>query len=323
MKKEDFAKLKQNKAFEWTFRILAVIIGAAIYGLGVTLFIKDQNLLTGGFAGTALLLERIPIGLDAGVWTFILNIPVIILGWVVFGKKYMFLTILGTLSLSGSMTLFNYIFSEFNVHLFKDMYIEVVTVEGATQVLTNAKDAVMACLCGGLLTGFGRAVVYRVGSNTGGIDVVAKMIRVKHPNFTAGNIFLAFDAILVVIHTILNKNVEIGFYTTLTLIVSNIIYDKVVFGFDSAKMFYIISDKKEAIQERILKDLDAGVTVLSGNGGYTHVHKDVLMVAIKKHLYPKLKEIVKDEDPNAFFIVTQATEIYGKGFKENDSKKQA
>lgn len=323
MKKEDFAKLKQNKAFEWAFRILAVIIGAGIYGLGVTLFIKDQNLLTGGFAGTALLLVNIPIGIDAGVWTFILNIPIIILGWVIFGKKYMFLTILGTLSLSGSMSLFTYIFNKYDVHLFKDIFVEVLTAGGTTQVLINAKDAVMACLCGGLLTGFGRAVVYKVGSNTGGIDVVAKMIRVKHPNFTAGKIFLAFDAILVIIHTVINNNIEIGFYTTLTLIVSNIIYDKVVFGFDSAKMFYIISDKKEAIQERILRDLDAGVTVLSGNGGYTHVHKDVLMVAIKKHLYPKLKEIVKDEDPNAFFIVTQATEIYGKGFKENDSKKQA
>lgn len=322
--KTKYAKLKENKVFKWALKILIVFVGAAIYGVGVTFFIKDQNLLTGGFAGVSLLLIRATPKMDAGVWTFILNIPLIIAGLIVFGKRYMFLTILGTLSLSGAMTLFNFLLEHYDVHLFNSVFVDVTTSDGATvSVLRSSKDVVMAGICGGLLTGVGRALVYRVGSNTGGVDIIAKLIRVKYQNFTAGFIFFAFDAILIVIHTILNKNIEIGLYTTLTLLVSNFIFDKVMFGFDSAKLFYIISDKKDAICERILNEMKAGVTVLSASGGYTHDHKDVLMVAIKKHLYPKLKAIAKEEDPNAFFIVSQATEIYGKGFKENDNKKQA
>ena len=110
---------------------------------------------------------------------------------------------------------------------------------------------------------------------------------------------------------------------TLLCVVSSVLFDKVMFGFDSAKLFYIISDKKEEIAQRLLNEIHAGVTILTASGGYTHSHKDVLMVAIKKHLYPKIKSIVKEEDPEAFFIVSQANEIYGKGFKENDNKKQA
>lgn len=322
--KERYAKLKENKIFQWVIRIFFVIFGAALYGVGVTLFIKDQNLLTGGFAGVSLLIIRATPKIDAGVWTFILNIPLIIAGLIVFGKRYMFLTILGTLSLSGAMTLFNFLLEHYDIHLFNSVYVEVVATDGTTvQVLRSAKDVIMAGICGGLLTGVGRALVYRVGSNTGGVDIIAKLIRVKYQNFTAGFIFFAFDAILIVIHTVLNHNIEIGLYTTLTLLVSNFIFDKVMFGFDSAKLFYIISDEKDAICERILNEMKAGVTILSASGGYTHDHKDVLMVAIKKHLYPKLKSIAKEEDPNAFFIVSQATEIYGKGFKENDNKKQA
>lgn len=324
MKKEDLLKIKNNKVFTWTIRMLIIFFGAALYGFGVTFFIKDQNLLTGGLAGISLLINKAIPQVDIGVWTIILNFPLFIAGMIVFGKRYMFLTIVGTVSLSLSMSLFDFVLSKYDVHFFASELVTVVRENGETvQVLQSSKDILMSGIIGGLLTGIGRALVFRAGSNTGGVDIIAKLIRVKHQNFTAGGIFMFFDGILIAIHAILLKNVEIGLYAALTILVSSVLFDKVMFGFDSAKLFYIISDKKEEIAQRLLNEIHAGVTILSASGGYTHSHKDVLMVAIKKHLYPKIKSIVKEEDPEAFFIVSQANEIYGKGFKENDNKKQA
>lgn len=313
--KIDLTKYKGKTWFELTKNLLIALFGSLIYGLGVGFFIKQQNLLTGGVAGIALLVNKYVPKIDVGIWTIILNIPLIIGGLIVFGKKYMFVTIYGTVISSLSLSLFELLADLIDPNIGK-------VVDGEVHVfLTN--NTLMAGIIGGAIAGIGRAIIFRSGSNTGGTDIIAKFIRIKHPNFTSGNVFLAFDAVLVVIHAILQKNVELALYTAVTLVIANFLFDKVLFGFDSAKVFYIVSQKRDQLIERILKEVNAGTTILDARGGYTGEHKDVLMVAIKKHYYPKLKMVVKQEDPNAFFIVTQANEIYGLGFKENDEKKQA
>lgn len=314
--KIDLTKYKGKGWYELTKTLLMALGGSFIYGIGVGFFIKQQNLLTGGFAGIALLISSyFPNTLDAGIWTIILNIPLIIAGLIVFGKKYMFLTVYGTVLSSLCLSLFEFIAKAIDPTIG-----EVVDGE-IHRFLTN--NTLMAGIIGGALAGVGRAIIFRSGSNTGGTDILVKFIRIKHPNFTAGNLFLIFDGVLIVVHAILQKSFELALYTAVTLVIANFLFDKVLFGFDSAKVFYIVSNKKEQLTERIIKEVNAGVTVLDASGGYTHEHKDILMVAIKKHYYPKLKRVVKEEDPKAFFIVTQATEIYGLGFKENDDKKQA
>ncbi len=313
--KIDLSKYKGKSWFELVKTLLIAFVGSLIYGVGVGFFIKQQNLLTGGVAGIALLINKYVPVLDAGILIIILNIPLIIAGLIVFGKKYMFLTVYGTVISSLSLSLFEFIAKTVDPNIGQ-------VIDGEVHLfLTNNK--LMAGIIGGAIAGVGRAIIYRSGSNTGGTDIIAKFIRIKHPNFTSGNVFLIFDAVLIAIHAILEKNVEIALYTAVTLVVSNFLFDKVLFGFDSSKVFYIISEKREQLIERIIKEVNAGITIIDAKGGFTGEHKDVLMVAIKKHYYPKLKMVVKQEDPKAFFIVTQANEIYGLGFKENDEKKQA
>ena len=313
--KIDLAKYKGKSWYELTKSLLMAVIGSLIYGVGVGFFIKQQNLLTGGVAGIALLISKYVPKIDMGIWTIILNIPLIVAGLFVFGKKYMFLTIFGTVVSSLCLSLF-----EFLTPIIDPNIGQVVDGE-VHKFLTN--NTLMAGVIGGAIAGVGRAIIFRGGSNTGGTDIIAKLIRIKHPNFTSGNLFLIFDAILVIIHAVLERNVEIALYTAVTLIIANVLFDKVLFGFDSSMVFYIISEKREQLIERIIKEVNAGITVIDAKGGYTGEHKDILMIAIKKHYYPKLKRAVKQEDPKAFFIVSQASEIYGLGFKENDEKKQA
>lgn len=313
--KIDLTKNKGKRWYEPIKTLLMAIFGSLLYGMGVGFFIKQQNLLTGGVAGIALLINNYVPALDVGIWTIILNIPLIIAGLIVFGKKYMFLTIFGTVISSLSLSMFEVIATVIDPNIGK-------VIDGQLHVFIT-DNTLMAGIIGGAIAGIGRAIIFRGGANTGGTDIIAKFIRIKHPNFTSGNLFLAFDAVLVVIHAILQKDVELALYTAVTLVVANFLFDKVLFGFDSSKVFFIISKKREQLIERIIKEVNAGITVIDAQGGYTGEHKDVLMVAIKKHYYPKLKMVVKQEDPNAFFIVSQANEIYGLGFKENDEKKQA
>lgn len=310
--KIDLTKFKGQNWREIAKSLLMLLVGSLIYGVGVGFFIKQQNLLTGGVAGIALLINNaVNVPIDMGIWTIILNIPLLIAGLIVFGKKYMFFTILGTVVSSLSISLFEFLPSVIDSHI----------GEAGHVFLTN--DTLMAAIIGGAAAGVGRAIIFRGGSNTGGTDIVAKLIRIKHPNFTSGNLFLIFDGVLIVIHAFVQKNVEIALYTAVTLTIANVLFDKVLFGFDSSKVFYIVSEKREQLIERIIKEVNAGITVIDAKGGYTGEHKDILMIAIKKHYYPKLKRVVKQEDPKAFFIVSQASEIYGLGFKENDEKKQA
>ena len=96
----------------------------------------------------------------------------------------------------------------------------------------------------------------------------------------------------------------------------------ILYGGDSAKLIYVISDRHEAITKRVLTELDVGVTYLEGEGAYTHSPKKVVVCAMKNQIYPKVRQLVREEDPDAFLIVGQASEIFGEGFKRHDEPLQ-
>ena len=112
-------------------------------------------------------------------------------------------------------------------------------------------------------------------------------------------------------------NVNTGLYALLSIMVFAIVFDVVLYGSDTAKMVYVVSEKEERIARRIMDELEIGVTYVHGQGAYTEKEKRVILCAAKKQLFPKVKEIVKEEDPQAFLIVSSASDIYGEGFKDH------
>ena len=113
------------------------------------------------------------------------------------------------------------------------------------------------------------------------------------------------------------KNIENALYAGIALAISSIVLDLVLYGPDEAKSVMIISDRAEDVAKRILEELDIGVTYLQGRGAYTGAEKQVLLCAMRKTLFPKVRQIVQQEDPAAFMIVSSATEIFGEGFKDH------
>ena len=292
-------ELKQNKqrrllTFLKNLGILTV--GAFIYAFGIAVFLDPNHLAPGGVSGISIILNSvIPIG--TGIWIFLINIPLMILGLIVF--KFGFL--LGTLYATA----------------LSSAIIEVIA-RGFSHLIPDMQDHLLiAAAAGGVLVALGIGLVFRGGGSTGGFDIVVKLLRRKFRHMKTGILYLALDVTVIAISAIVFHDVLVAMYAVVTVFTNSTVLDMVLYGKDNAKMVYIITDAPEAVSDRLMKEVETGVTLLHGEGAYTKKDKKVLMCVLHDQQYPMLRDIVKQEDKHAFLIVTKATEIFGEGYKNH------
>lgn len=287
--------MKDKKIVKVLVDYLMITIASALYAVSVSLFLDPNSLAPGGVTGISIIFNRI-IGLETGTWMFIINIPILALGTWKFGLKFIVSTLYCTAISSW----------------FTNLLIKIPPMTA---------DPLLAAVVGGALMAIGLGMVFKAGATTGGTDIIIKLLRIKMPHLKTGSLFLITDAIIVAASGIVFKDVDKALYAGLTVIVTSLMIDVVLYGRDEAKLIYIISDRSDEITERLLKDLDLGVTIVYGKGAYSGTEKKVIMCAVKKQMAPKTEDVVKEEDPQAFMIVTSATEIYGEGYKSYFSEK--
>ena len=266
-----------------------ITLASLIFGIGISLFIDPNNLAPGGVSGLSIILSRL-IPASAGTLFLLLNIPIMILGIWKFGLKFIVSTLFATFMVSFSTNLF-------------------------TMFSPLTQDPFMGVVFGGVLVAVGIGLVLRVGATTGGTDIVVKCLKLKKPYLKTGTIFLLIDGVIICIGGIVFQNMESVLYSVISAAVTSKVLDLVLYGNDEAKMIYIISNSPKVIAERILKELDTGVTYLTGTGAYKKEEKQVIFCVVRKQLAYKVEEVVKQEDSRAFMIVSNATEIYGEGYK--------
>lgn len=182
-------------------------------------------------------------------------------------------------------------------------------------------DPLLAALVGASLMAVSLGLVFRAGATTGGTDIIIKLLRLKFPHLKTGSLFLLTDAIIVTASAFVFQDIDTALYAGVVVFINSVLLDLVLYGRDGAKMFFIISECHEAIGSRLLEELDISATYITGSGAYTGVEKKVILCVVKKPLSPKLEEIVRQEDPKAFTIITSASEIYGEGYKSIFSQK--
>lgn len=275
----------RDRALKYAVRTAA----AAVYALGISLFLDPNSLAPGGVSGISIILNRIT-SIDTGTLILLLNIPILMFGAWKFGIRFMLATIYSTVMAS----------------LF-------INVFGTFPPIT--KDPLLAALAGGSLVAVGIGVTFRSGSTTGGMDIVIRYLREKLPHLRTGSLMLGLDAVVVSASAVAFRDVERALYAGISLGVTSFVLDLVLYGRDSAKLIYIISDHAREISERLLRELGVGVTYLEGAGAYSGKEKQVIFCVMRKPLSPKAEAVVKEEDPRAFLIITNATEIYGEGYK--------
>ena len=176
-------------------------------------------------------------------------------------------------------------------------------------------DQMLAAVCGGALIGLSLGIIFAKGATTGGTDLIARLVKLKLPWISMGNMLLVIDTAVVVLVALAFGNLTTALYGFIAQVVCAYVTDMVLYGLDTAKVAYIISEKAHEISDSIVGQMDRGVTVLPGKGAYSGENKLVLMCAFKQKEIVNLKEIIFEIDPKAFIIVCDAHEVTGNGFK--------
>ncbi len=271
----------------WNYVIITVF--SFTYAVGISMFLDPNNLAPGGVSGISIMLSRVT-PLSTGTWIFLINIPIMVLGLWKFGLKFMVST----------------------------TYCIVVS-SGFTNLLAGQRaltgDKLLAAAAGGALVALSIGMIFKAGATTGGVDIIVRVLRLKYQHMKTGALFLMFDAVVVTLSGIMFRNLETALYAAVAVIVSATVLDIVLYGRDGAKMIYIISDRPDAIAGRLLQEVGIGVTYVNGQGAFSGREKRVIMCVVRKPLSPRAQQVVREEDPEAFMIVTNATEIFGEGYK--------
>ncbi len=271
------------------WKYIVITVAAIIYAAGVSLFLDPNNLAPGGVTGIAIILNRL-ILVKTGSLILILNIPLILLGIWKFGCRFIISTSYAILVVS--------------------IATDVLSPIGA---MTN--DRLLAAVVGGVLVAIGLGLIFQMGATTGGMDIIVKVLRLKYPHMRTSSLFMMTDVTITVCSGFVFGDLDVVLYALIAVFVMSKTMDMVLYGTDEAKLIYIISDKPAEIADRILNEIDLGVTYLRGEGAYSSQNKKVIMCVTKKQQAPRIEEVVKEEDPRAFMIVTSASEIYGEGYK--------
>ena len=279
-----------NNIRKTVFDIIWFFIGAFIYSSAVTMFITSNEISPGGFTGIATLINYL-FSLPSGIVLLLLNIPVLILGFLKFGGIFIVKTAMATSIVSFALTVTDAILPSFHI------------------------DKILASIFGGILMGLGLSLILLRGATTGGVDILAKLINRRFRHLTVGRVILIMDAAVVALSAIIYGNIETALYSSVSLYASSVIMDKMLYGGDKGKLIYIVSLKYKEICKEINSTLKRGVTVLSARGGYTDEERQLLLCVVRVHEVSAVYSILDKIDKSAFIIVADAGEIVGEGFK--------
>ncbi len=285
----------KNKKIQFLVNMVLITIGCAIYAGGVFLFLDPNSLASGGISGVSIILSHLLKLLPTGTWIVILNVPLLLIAIWKFGFKFVFTTIYAIVISSTFMNL------------------------GSKYIGAATHDPMLAALAGPVMVSTGIGILFHAGASTGGTDILVKLMRLKFKSVSTGTIFMIFDIMVIIASAIAFKRFELSLYAGVCVVIQTVVLDKLLYGFDSAKMIYIVSEKNQIITDRLLKELDVGATIVHSHGAYTGRNQPIIMCVLKKHQLPRAKEVIRDEDKNAFLIVTNATEILGEGYKSHET----
>ena len=266
-----------------------VTLACVLYALSFDWFYAPNDFTVGGFTGISQIINFFIPVLPVGVMIIVLNVPLFALGLKKFGFAFLVKSIY-TMALSS--VLIDVIAA---IHEFAPM------------------DPLLACLYGGVTLGVASGLLFREEATTGGSELGAWIVRSHVERLSIGNICLGIDLTIILIYAAVFRSLNNALYGALALYITTKVLDLVVYGQNTAKLAYIISDKYEQImQEMIARDM--GATLIHGKGGYTGADRPLLLCAVRNKEAVSIKRFIKELDPDAFFIVCDASEVLGEGF---------
>ncbi len=271
----------------------AILFGCLLMALGMVVFTIPNKLAPGGVSGLATAIGFVA-NLPVGALSFAFNVPILVIGWRMFGFKNLIKTIAASVVFSLLVDLLR-------------PYLPVYT-----------SNILLASVLGGALIGAGVGVAFSRGITTGGTDMVSMILRKPFPHIPAGTLLMIIDAIVILIAVIIFKDIEIALYSGVAIFVQGKVIDAIMQGIDFAKVIMIITGMPKEIIAALAEATGRGVTEFEVRGGYTGEKKAMIMTVVRRSEVSEAIRIVKQTDPAAFTILHNATEVRGEGFKEYD-----
>ncbi|MBD9242298.1 MAG: YitT family protein [Ruminococcaceae bacterium] len=267
----------------------AIVCGNALYSLSVAAFLEPAGLITGGATGIALAVGRLT-GLSVSGFLLFFNLAMLAWGWLVLGRAFA----LNTLA------------SSILSPIFLALWERLLAGRGLTD------DIVLCTIFSGLGIGAALAIVIRAGASTGGMDIPPLVLQ-KWFRWPVSATMMVFDVAIVLGQVPFSPLPQV-LYGIVMILTHTIVMDKMLMMGESRTEVKLISERSEELCEAILSQLDRGVTILNGAGGYTHEPAAVLLSVVSNRELPKLERLVHDIDPACFLIVSRVTEVSGRGF---------
>lgn len=268
-----------------------IALGAVLYSVSFDWFYVPNQIGFGGLTALGMILNHLSPAIPIGTVVLVLNIPLFLLGW----------------KLLGGRTLVSSLFAMAATSVLVDLIAALYTFP--------PMDPMLAAVFGGVSLGISLGMIFSKGATTGGTDLIARLLKLPFAWLPIGKLLLAVDLSMLLAVSIAFRSMESAMYGIISLYISTLVMDGVLYGMDRSKVAYIVTARPQEVAAEIDRQMDRGATFLHGEGSFSREEKLVLMCAFKQKQIVPLKALVHELDPEAFLIVCDAHEVLGQGFR--------
>ena len=295
--------LKKLKWKTLVMDLFVMIVGSLCYAIAIDVFTAPNNIAPGGVTGIATMLNYLsihynfPFEIPIGVATLAMNVPLLIAAWFMIGKPLVARTLVGLT------------FSSVAIDLLEPYVAPMVKALQA-----DGHEMMLICIFGGVILGLGVGLILARGGTTGGSEVMARLLEKKFPHIPVGKLILCIDAVIIAASGVVYQDLLSPLYAVVLVFLSSLVIDWVVYGGRQGKMAMIMSKKQPEITTAIMERVNRGVTLLKSQGGYSGADLNTMLVAVRREEVFRLRHLVFEIDPDAFFMLLTTDEVRGLGF---------
>lgn len=274
----------RNRVLIWFLRTVSAIIVA----FAISVFFTPNKIVNGGVSGLATILHH-TLGVSTGLSFAVINFTLLILGFRILGKKFVFTTIY----VSGVLSVFVEVFS----------YLPPIEM-----------DLLLASLFGAVIYGVGLGIAFATGASSGGTDIVGRLVQWRFPTMPIGKLLLIIDGIIIGASLVIFKEINLTCYGIIALFVSTTAIDWIIAKLNVSRIAFVITDKGEEISSKLVNTSPRGVTLIDVRGAYTNTDKKMLFCALKDSETEAFQKKILEIDENAFVVFSESQKIVGNGF---------
>ena len=266
---------------------IIILTGMTLTAVATGLFYIPNGIVTGGVSGIATILY--PIGIPPGITYSLVNILLLLFSYKRLGRDFVIKSILSVIVISSLVQVFS-------------------------QIPPITHNIFLATLFGSLLFGIGASLTFIENANTGGTDIIGRLVQTKYQYFPIGTLLMIIDGFIILVSLIISRNIDLALYGLLGLFISAFCIDFIIDHLNSSKLAFVITDKGQQISNLIIENSRRGVTILNARGAYSGARKNLLICALKNKQIPEFHRMIVETDEKAFIIFTNSEKIFGLGF---------